>query len=147
MINTILQSTAGWLRMVFQFVFKRYCCFRGSRPEVFLRKGVLKICRKFTGEHPCRSVTYCNFATLLKLHFEKNAKKLTMKNVLNDQKYHEILQNFKILHTQSKLQGELFKLATFCNKRIILKSTKQRWVFYPNLQGTKHFINYSQRLT
>ena len=34
---------------------------------------------------------------------KKNAKKLTMKNVLNDQKYHEILQNFKILHTQSKL--------------------------------------------
>ena len=29
---------------------------RGSRPEVFLRKGVLKICSKFTGEHPCWSV-------------------------------------------------------------------------------------------
>ena len=29
---------------------------RSSRPEVFLGKGVLKICRKFTGEHPCRSV-------------------------------------------------------------------------------------------
>ena len=57
---------------------------------------------------------------------EKNAKKLTMKNVLNDQKYHEILQNSKILHTQSKLQGEIFKLAKFCNKRIILKSSKQR---------------------
>ena len=27
--------------------------FRSSRPEVFLRKGVLKICSKFTGEHPC----------------------------------------------------------------------------------------------
>ena len=26
----------------------------GSRPpEVFLGKGVLKICIKFTGEHPC----------------------------------------------------------------------------------------------
>ena len=36
---------------------------------------------------------------------EKNAKKLTMKNVLNDQKYHEILQR----NTQSKLQGEIFK--------------------------------------
>ena len=34
---------------------------------------------------------------------KKNAKKLTMKNVLNDQKYHEILQNSNILHTQSKL--------------------------------------------
>ena len=39
---------------------------------------------------------------IVKKH-KKNAKKLTMKNVLNDQKYHEILQNSKILHTQSKL--------------------------------------------
>ena len=38
---------------------------RSSRPQVFLRKGVLKICSKFTGEHPCRSVILikllCNF--------------------------------------------------------------------------------------
>ena len=27
-----------------------------SRPEVFLRKSVLKICRKFTGDYLCRSV-------------------------------------------------------------------------------------------
>ena len=56
---------------------------------------------------------------------QKNAKKLTMKNVLNDQKYHEILQNFKILHTECKLQGEIFKLTKICNKKIILKSSKQ----------------------
>ena len=56
---------------------------------------------------------------------EKNIKKLIMKNVLNDQKYHEILQNSKILHTQSKLQDQIFKLAKFCNKRITLKSSKQ----------------------
>ena len=30
--------------------------YRSSHPEVFMRKGVLKICSKFTGEHPCRSV-------------------------------------------------------------------------------------------
>ena len=29
--------------------------FRSSPPEEFLRKGVLKICSKFTGQHPCRS--------------------------------------------------------------------------------------------
>ena len=29
---------------------------RSSRPEVFLRKAVLKLRNKFTGEHPCRSV-------------------------------------------------------------------------------------------
>ena len=54
---------------------------------------------------------------------EKDAKKLTMKNILNDQKY-KILYNSKILHTQSKLQGEILKLAKFCNKRTILKSSK-----------------------
>ena len=26
---------------------------RNSPPEVFFEKGVLKICSKFTGEHPC----------------------------------------------------------------------------------------------
>ena len=30
--------------------------FRSSQPEVFLKKGVPKICIKFTGEHPCQSV-------------------------------------------------------------------------------------------
>ena len=38
---------------------------KSSHPEVFLRKDVLKICSKFTGEHPCRSVVLikllCNF--------------------------------------------------------------------------------------
>ena len=29
--------------------------FRSSHPKVFLGKGVLRICSKFTGEHPCRS--------------------------------------------------------------------------------------------
>ena len=48
----------------------------------------------------------------------KKAQKLTIKNVSNFQKYHEILQNSNILHTQSKLQGEIFKLAKFCSKRI-----------------------------
>ena len=29
---------------------------RSNHPELFLEKGVLKICSKFTGEHPCWSV-------------------------------------------------------------------------------------------
>ena len=35
---------------------------RKSHPDVFLRKGVLKICSKFTGEHPCQSVISINWA-------------------------------------------------------------------------------------
>ena len=44
---------------------------RSSHPEVFLEKGVLKICSKFTGEHPCRSAISIKLqskATLLKSH-------------------------------------------------------------------------------
>ena len=29
---------------------------RSNHPELFLVRGVLKICSKFTGEHPCQSV-------------------------------------------------------------------------------------------
>ena len=56
----------------------------------------------------------------------KNEKKINNENVSNDQKYHQILQNSKTLHTQSKLQIEIFKLEKFYNKRIISKSSKQR---------------------
>ena len=34
---------------------------RSGTPEGFLGKRVLKICRKVTGEHPCRSVISINF--------------------------------------------------------------------------------------
>ena len=38
------------------YLFTLTYLYRNSHPEVFLRKGVIKICSKFTGEHPCRSV-------------------------------------------------------------------------------------------
>ena len=45
---------------------------RSSLPEVFLIKGVPKICSKFTGEHPYRSVIsiklLCNFIEIALWH-------------------------------------------------------------------------------
>ena len=45
---------------------------RSSHPEVFLRKGVLKICSKFTGEQPYWSVIsiklLCNFIEITLCH-------------------------------------------------------------------------------
>ena len=77
---------------------------------------------------------------------EKNAKKLTMKIVLNDQNCHEILQISKNLHTQSQLQGEIFKMAKFCHKSPWSPQERDDF-FYPNWQGTKLIKNYSQLLT
>ena len=46
--------------------------YRCSHPDVFLGKGVLKICSKFTGDHPCRSVIsiklLCNFFEITLRH-------------------------------------------------------------------------------
>ena len=45
---------------------------RSNTPEVFLRKGVLKICCKFKGKQPCRSVIsiklLCNFMEITLRH-------------------------------------------------------------------------------
>ena len=51
---------------------KRLKSSRSSHPEVFLGKGVRKICRKFTGEHPCRSAIsirlLCSFIEIALRH-------------------------------------------------------------------------------
>ena len=44
---------------------------KSTRPEVFLEKGVLKICNKFTGEHP-----YLQRASMMKYDFNKVTKQL-----------------------------------------------------------------------
>ena len=43
--------------------------FRSNTPDVFLGKCVLKICNKYTGEHPCRSVISIKLQGNCKSHF------------------------------------------------------------------------------
>ena len=80
------------------FSWERYPCqiscktFRSSHPEVLLEKGVLKICSKFTWEHPCRSVISinhistwvfsCKFAAYFQTPFTKNTSWWLLANVL-----------------------------------------------------------------
>ena len=45
--------------------FNSFLMIQSSPPEVFW-KGVLKICSKFTGEHPCWSVISCEFCEIFK---------------------------------------------------------------------------------
>ena len=43
---------------------------RSIPTKVFLRKGVLKTCRKFTGEHPYRSVTSMKLLCIFAAYFQ-----------------------------------------------------------------------------
>ena len=48
--------------------------YRSSLPEVSLGKAFLKLCSKFTGEHPCRIVILITLLViLLKSHFGTGA--------------------------------------------------------------------------
>ena len=75
--------THGRNNFLFNLDFKRneniksFCLFfllfsRSSRPDVFLGKGILKKCSKFTGEHPSQSVIsiklLCNFTEIALRH-------------------------------------------------------------------------------
>ena len=72
-----LRTYLGWevqkekiiIMMIITFHLEIY---RGSPPEVFLGKDVLKICSKFTEEHPCWSVIstklLCNFIEIALRH-------------------------------------------------------------------------------
>ena len=56
--------------MLVHFIFDKIA--RSSRPEVFLGKGVLKICSKFTEEHPCRSEISINLMHIFRTLFPKS---------------------------------------------------------------------------
>ena len=69
-----LKHASVWVRAIyiaFQ-VLIFHTTFRSSHSEVFLGKGVLKICSKFTGEHPCQSTILikflCNFIEIALRH-------------------------------------------------------------------------------
>ena len=84
---------------------------RSSRPEVFLWKGVLKICSKFTWEHPCQSVILIklhgcppiNLLHIFKTSFTKNSsgwlllynstKELLKNNIINAYVFEAALQD------------------------------------------------------
>ena len=52
----VVMNASRMCQAICRISFKSILLTRSSLPEVFLGKGVLKICSKFKGQHPCRSV-------------------------------------------------------------------------------------------
>ena len=92
--------------------------------EAFLRDGVLKICSKFTGEHPCRSVISlieitrrhgCSPVNLLHIFRTRFTKNTSGQLLLN------LIRNFDL----AVLQMEV-KLCCMCEERYFCKSSCYR---------------------
>ena len=73
---------------------------RSSRPEVFLEKGVLKICNKFTGEHPSYFLMYLHRYLLIGFYLYS----------FND--FAKIVENLSLIINQSLMHYGLTKLKT-----------------------------------
>ena len=69
--NEWVKLTSSISNWVFMSLIK-YGQLRGNPPKVFLKKSVMKIYSKFTGEHPCQSVIsiklLCNFIEITFRH-------------------------------------------------------------------------------
>ena len=64
-VKEISSMVNGLMVVLYVWINEPCSIFRKSSPEVFLIQGVLKICSKFTEEHPCPSC----LANLLKSPF------------------------------------------------------------------------------
>ena len=61
---------SSWSKRIFSHFSKLISQLTEAALQVFLGKGVLKICNKFKGEHSCRkAISLKLYATLLKSHF------------------------------------------------------------------------------
>ena len=83
--------------------------------EVFLWKGVLKICSKFTGEHPFRSVISINMQSTFRTPFSKNTSgELLLKKPINH--YSCLIKTKKVTRTIT-VCPKLLSLVNFRNRK------------------------------
>ena len=60
-------------RRIKAIIFKMVTTYGSSHPEVFYEKCILKICSKFTRDHPCGSMVFsCKFAAYFLNTFPRN---------------------------------------------------------------------------
>ena len=115
--------------------------YRTSHPEVFLMKGVLKICSKFTGERPCQSMIsiklICNFLEITLRHgcspanllhifrtpFPRNTSGCLLLDIENEMR--EIIAENKLWYTNVVLlivdQIKLGKFSLSIKKKVYVK--------------------------
>ena len=84
-------------------------CFRSSAPYLFLRKGVLKICHKFTGEHPCLSA--------ISIKLQSNFIEITLRHECSPV---NLLHIFRTLFLKTPLEGCFWMLALRSWKGLLL---------------------------
>ena len=58
--------------------------FRSNHQKVFLGKDVLKICSKFTGEHPCRSLISIKLQRIMRISNKSKISRKCNKRIIKN---------------------------------------------------------------
>ena len=99
---------------------------------MFLRKGILKICSKFTGEHPYRSVfkialwhvySHVNFLHIFRTPFYKNISGGLLLNFAksNEWFWHQLTSNFTTCKNHQRIWNDRRSHRRFSIKKVSLK--------------------------
>ena len=100
--------------------------FRSSRLEVFLGKSALKICGKFTGYHPCRSV--------ISIKLQSNFIEITLRHGYSPVNSLHIFRLPFCRNTSGWLLMRLISLRHFCSRKKIIKAILFQWFIARELQ-------------
>ena len=134
-LTNVIESLDEPLRCVLTrpliFLLDKLEMFRSSHPEVFLGKGVLIICGKFTGEHPCWSAIWiklqitfrhgCSPVNLLHIFrtpFVKNTSRRLLLNVSDFNYFQNKTTVFPLkllIFFSTELPSRVISKLTFCN--------------------------------
>ena len=113
---------------------------RSSHPEVFLGKELLKICSKYTGEHPCRSV--------ISIKFLQNFIEITLRHGCSLVHFLYIFRtpsfenNSGRLQQHGRLQRELLKLSRVLNL-LPTRCLNQHYIFLSFLLLTQLLLKFA----
>ena len=99
---------------------------RSNHPEVFVGKGVLKICSKFTGEHPCRSA--------MSIKLQSKLIEITLRHGCSPKNLQHIFKTLFLKKTSGRLLLDcFFCLSVNFNmffRTLFLESTSRNLLFY-----------------
>ena len=113
--------------------------YRSSCPQVFLSKDILKICSKFTGEHPCRSW----FSNFIDVTFGHGCSPVNLLHIFRAPFYNNnsgglLLEEGKLIPQFSQNENKTLNIE---KTYILIKTSLKRkfWTSFPNVGNKETF--------
>ena len=133
------------MRGEFSFLYVDICFdvtkWRGSCPEVFLGKSVLKICSKFTGEHSCRSAISIKLqSNFIEIALRHGCSPVNLLHILRTPFYKNI-SRWLLLKVETDIENQQFRMLAMSSHIFVTDTQKMLgYIFVVSLMNTPSYI-------